>query len=103
MSVLADAPLLGPLLVFAAVGVLALVLRWVYGNASEVPPPPAGLDFGLLRAITTVDDPEQASALRAMLADCGIRSTTSRTTSGRTIVLVFDGDVEGARQVLGPR
>jgi hypothetical protein len=102
MSVLADFPLLGSLLVFAGVGVLALVLRWIHGNARSVPPP-VGLDFGLLRAVTTVDDPEQASALRAMLADCGIRSTTSRTTSGRTIVLVFDGDVEGARQVLGPR
>jgi hypothetical protein len=102
MSVLAGSPLLGPLLVFAVVGVLALILRWAYGTSRTVPAP-ATLDFGLLRPISTVDDPEQASALRAVLADSGIRSTTSRTPSGRTIVLVFAADVDSARQVLGPR
>jgi hypothetical protein len=100
MSVLAGSPLLGPLLVLAALGVLALILRWTYGTARAVPPP-VMLDYGLLRPISTVDDPEQASALRAMLAESGIRSTTSRTPSGRTVVLVFAADVENARQVLG--
>lgn len=104
MSVFAGSSyLLGPLILLVAVAALVLALRWAYGGSTSVPPRRASRDFGLLRAVATLDDPDQASALRGMLADSGIRSTISRTDDGRTIVLVFAADLDGARQVLGPR
>ena len=103
MSVFAGSSyLFGPLLVGVAVAALVLALRWAYGSARTIPPKKASQDFGLLRAVATIDDPDQASALRGMLADSGIRSTISRTDEGRTIVLVFAADIDSAHQVLGP-
>ena len=95
--------LLGPLTVLVAIGALALVLRWVYGVSQDVPPAAAEDEFGLLQEVTTVDDVGHANALRAVLSDAGIRSTSSKTSHGKTKVLVFAKDLDAARQVLGPR
>jgi hypothetical protein len=104
MSVFAgQSYLVGPLTVLAVIGALALVLRWVYGVSRPMPPEPRADDFGLLREVTTVDDACDANALRAVLADAGIRSTIARTPHGGTTVLVFVKDLDAARQVLGPR
>jgi len=96
--------LLGLLVAFLVVGLLALVLRWAYGS-SRTPSPPAGgdADFGLLREVAVVESPGEANALQAVLSDAGIRSTSGPAGRGRTRVMVFASDLDRARGVVGPR
>ena len=48
----------------------------------------------------TVD--EAGDALRAVLSDANIRSTTADAGRGRVRVLVFAADLEQARALVGP-
>ena len=95
---------IGPIIAFAVVGGLALVLRWTFGTQRFFGhrPAPASNDFGLLRAVATVDSAGAANALRAVLSDASIRATTAPTVDGRVAVLVFPADLERARRVAGP-
>lgn len=95
--------LLGPLVAFLTVGVLALVLRWAYGTSrTALPPAPGDGDFGLLREVATVADQAEANALRAVLSDAGIRSTSGPAEHGRIRVMVFSSDLDHARRLAGP-
>ena len=105
--------LLGPLVALAAVGVLAVVLRWVYGgsprptrNGRRTRPP----DFGLLVRVATAPS-EEAERLRDLLAGHGIRSTLVAASSdvaavgapsapGTTSILVFREDEATARHLV---
>jgi hypothetical protein len=90
--------------VLIVVGVLAVVLRWTYGSSfRSTPPPPTTGDFGLLREVTTVASQGEANALRAILGDAGIRSTSVRGPHDTAIVMVFEADLERARRAAGPR
>ncbi|HEX3814124.1 MAG TPA: hypothetical protein VHX59_14925 [Mycobacteriales bacterium] len=91
------------LILLVVVGVLILVLRWVYRPSTPRRglPPRTG-DFGLLRTVSSTGSPAEAAALRAVLSDAGIRSTTDRATDGQVEVLVFADDVERARLLLPP-
>ncbi|MCW2502522.1 MAG: hypothetical protein JWO79_806 [Actinomycetia bacterium] len=93
----------GPVMVLAVVGVLALVLRWIYGTARPVPPPRDDGDFGLLRELAIVRGQAEANALRAVLGDSGIRSTTAPSPGGTVVVMVFAADLDRARRAAGPR
>lgn len=93
----------GPVMVLAVVGVLALVLRWIYGTARPVPPPRDDGDFGLLRELAIVRGQGEANALRAVLGDSGIRSTTVPPGLGAVVVMVFAADLDRARRAAGPR
>lgn len=98
--------LLGPLIALGAVGLLALFLRWAFGTQRPVrrriTPVGEDADFGLLTEVTRVGTAAEAHALRAVLSDAGIRSTTSAGDDGRIRVLVFTSEVDRARLVLGP-
>ena len=95
----------GPLVALGVIGVLALVLRWTYGTGGQFPAPrPTGADddFGLLRPVTVVDSVGAARALRAVLSDSDIRSTSSPVGDGSFRVMVFAADLDRARRVVGP-
>jgi hypothetical protein len=98
---------LGPLIALGAVGLLALFLRWAFGTQRPVRrrtgPVGEDADFGLLTEVTRVGTAAEAHALRAVLSDAGIRSTTSAGDDGRIRVLVFTTEVDKAKLVLGPR
>jgi hypothetical protein len=82
---------------------LALVMRWVFKpshprrgmpvNASDA------RELGLLAVVSTVPRTESA-AVRARLAEAGIRCSISRRDDGRVDILVFSGDQTKARVLL---
>jgi hypothetical protein len=86
------------------VGLLILVLRWVWGSkkahrqplvdASESP------NLGLLSVVATGLTREDALSSRATLGEAGIRSSMSKRRDGRLDVLVFHADVDRARFLL---
>jgi hypothetical protein len=87
---------LGPVVVVAVVlAVLALFMRWAFGNGRRAVPKPT--DDGLLTRIATLSRRESALALRAVLSDAGIRSTIRYPEPGRAVILVFPEDAERAR------
>jgi hypothetical protein len=95
--------LIGPALAMAAVGVLALILRWIYRDAAPPPTPRTGpTDFGLLVPVTTVPDSAAAAGLRGLLGQHGIRTTLAPGPAGGLIVLVFAADEPRARALLTP-
>jgi len=89
---------------FAVVALLALMLRWTYGTGRISGPSPDGTtsDFGLLHEVAVAGSAGEANALRAVLSDASIRSTTADAGRGRVRVLVFAADVERARALVGP-
>ena len=88
--------LVGPLIAFVVLAMLALFLRWAVGTGSDHEPvPPA--DDGLLTRIATLSQREAALALRAVLSDAGIRSTIRFPSAHRAVVLVFPEDAARAR------
>lgn len=92
---------LGPLLAFGAVLALAGVLRWTFGrDLRQLPIRTEPADYGLLRPVATVDDPRAAGAVCRMLSDADIRSTTVFREDARLQVLVFEDDLDRARQVV---
>lgn len=110
--------LIGPLIAIGMMAALAAVLRWTFtdrdrpawpGEAdraaalARIPrrlPRPAPADFGLLRPVATLADPQAAAELRDRLSAAGIRSTTA--THGDLVhVLVFEAEVDQARRLTG--
>jgi hypothetical protein len=90
--------LVGPLIAFIVLALLALFLRWAVGTGSEHDPVPAA-DDGLLTRIATLSQREAALALRAVLSDAGIRSTIRFPAAHRADVLVFPEDADRARML----
>ena len=90
--------LVGPVIAFAVLAVLALFMRWAfgtgYGRQKPTPPPQ---DEGLLTLVATLSRRESALALRAVLSDAGIRSTIRFPAEHRADVLVFPEDADRAR------
>lgn len=95
--------LIGPLVALAAVGVLALVLRWIYSGDRPTPPrrrPSGPADYGLLVSVTAVPDAAEAQRLRALFHGHGIRTTLAPGPDGGAQVLVFRSDEGRARALL---
>jgi len=88
--------LVGPVIVFAVLAVLALFLRWAFDSDERRRPPS---DDGLLTRVATLSRRESALALRAVLSDAGIRSTVRFPGPHRAEVLVFPEDAERAREL----
>ena len=103
MPLLDGHALLTLLLAFAAITLLALVLRWTFGGSKGPRPPQPGdpEDFGLLTPVAAVDTVEEARRVRALLADAGIRATLGRSPDERHLVLVFPAELDRARRVGG--
>jgi hypothetical protein len=90
--------LVGPVIAFVVLALLALFMRWAFGTgAGRTPSPPA--DDGLLTRVATLSNREAALALRAVLSDAGIRSTVRFPAAYRADVLVFPEDAERARML----
>jgi hypothetical protein len=91
--------------VLIAVGILILVMRWVFGSSRRrvVRPVDASesAELGLLTVVVSAVPRADAMQHRAMLGESGIRSSMSKRRDGTMDVLVFHGDVERARSVLG--
>lgn len=60
-----------------------------------------GDDFGLLAEAARVETSEEADRVRAVLAQAGIRATSTTGRDGRLRVLVFTADVHRARRIAG--
>lgn len=96
--------LVGPLIAFAVVGVLAGILQWMFSRrprASYELPMPVIEDYGLLCAAAVTEDPDSAESMRSMLTAAGIRATLVTGADGRVRVLVFEDEVHRARRVMG--
>ncbi|MDI2128174.1 hypothetical protein [Yinghuangia seranimata] len=95
--------LLTPLLVFAVVGVLAVLLRWAFGRGhslvSRVPRQGAPTDYGLLVAVASPADLGHGRLLCRRLTADGIRCTLVDTTEGLRL-MVWPPDEQAARLAL---
>ncbi len=92
--------LVGPVIAFVVLALLALFMRWAFGSSTaRVRPAPQAGDE-LLTRIATLSRRESAHALRAVLSDAGIRSTIRSPRANRAEVLVFPQDVERARALI---
>jgi hypothetical protein len=89
---------LGPGSVLGAVCVLAVALRWIIADGPRrhrrprSGPAPADDDFGLLRSVAVVDDPDTGRSVRALLVAAGVRATVATDRAGRVHVLVFPSE-----------
>jgi hypothetical protein len=95
------------LIAIGAVLVLALVMRWVFRPSfprrGRLPvDAAASSSLGLLTVICAGVDRPEALRRRAVLGEAGIRSSMSRRRDGMLDVLVFHGDADSARILLGP-
>ena len=98
--------LVGPMVAFVALGVIVLLCRWVFSTdvrddrtARRRERALARGDFGLLVPVARVRTPEDASMLRTLLRDAGIRCTVAEQDTG-TDVLVFRADALRARDLV---
>jgi hypothetical protein len=93
----------GPLIAFGVIAALAAVLRWAFD--SDVARTQEKIfgeqDFGLLSVAGVVESADQAQDAQQLLADVGIRATTSVTRDGQIRILVFASELETARRVVG--
>lgn len=96
--------LMGPAIAMGAVGVLSLVLRWMYNDSPPRRPAsrPKPADYGLLVPVATIADRGAAASLQSLLAGHGIRATLAPAAVGGVQVLVFPVDEERARALLTP-
>ncbi len=97
----------GPIMAFAAVGVLIALLRWTFrrGRSVVARTPRAGepTDYGLLVAVAEPGSFAEAELVRRRLLGHRIRATLAPTTDGPR-VLVFPEEESAARALLsGPR
>jgi hypothetical protein len=92
------------LIAFAVIALLGLVLRYIFGrgrSATVAWPPQDPDDFGLLAPAAVVEHREDAERLRVLLADAGIKATTSVGSDRLYRVLVFSSELDQARRVAG--
>src|SRR3954449_4800654 len=94
---------IGPLLAFAVVGVLALLLRWAFGSGRSLvarrPRPGDEREYGLLVTVANPATQAEAEAIHRRLVDARIRVTLAPLTYGPPL-MVFPQDAEAARRVL---
>ena len=91
--------LLGPLVAFAAMGVIVLLCRWVFSTDHRSVPHQEGKvrDLGLLVPLTVAPTAEDAAMLGEVLRAGGIRCNVTEHRE----VLVFRTDLEAAKQLVG--
>ena len=95
--------LVGPLVAFAALGVILLLCRWTFSTPArpvQAPAPPArGGDYGLLVPVATVRTGDDAEMLRSLLQGAGIRCTVASDGDSADL-LVFRSDAARARELV---
>lgn len=101
-----SAYVVGPLIAFAVVAILAAVLRWSFDSdvsrkQDKLFAAQQSKDYGLLRIVVVAEDMGEAQHLRERLAEAGIRATFAAAPAGHVNVLVFSSQLIAARQVMG--
>ncbi|MGB8651376.1 MAG: hypothetical protein WCD35_12020 [Mycobacteriales bacterium] len=101
--------LLGPLVAFAALGVIALICRWVFSTdhrddrtTRRLEKALAARDYGLLVPVSTVRTLEDAQMLRDVLTEAGVRANVTTGPDG-VEVRVFAKDLARARTLVAAR
>lgn len=98
--------LFGPLVTFAMLGFLLLLLRWAFGRGGSLverrPRSGAPTDYGLLTAVAAPQSYVEGELLRRRLADAGLRAVLAQTDEGPRL-LVFPEDERAARLLLDQR
>jgi hypothetical protein len=93
----------GPLVALVVVLVLVVLLRWTFSRGRSLVErrsnPGDEKDYGLLTPVAAPGSFVEAEVLRQRLVSHGIRATLAPTTAGPR-VMVFDGDVARAQEVL---
>lgn len=96
--------LFGPVVAFAALGVIVALLRWTYrrgGSLVERASRPGTPDeYGLLVPVSAPGNHVQAEIQRLRLVAAGLRVTVADTSAGPR-VMVFPADEDRARAALG--
>lgn len=96
--------LFGPVVVFVALGVLILLLRWAFARGKSVVERPPSIgpsnSYGLLVAVAAPATFIEGEMLRRQLEDAGIRANLANTLDGPRI-MVFPKDERTARNILG--
>jgi hypothetical protein len=97
---------IGPIMAFAFLGVLILLLRWAFRRGVSVvaAPPRQGSsdDYGLLVPVATPPSYVEGEIIRRSLEDAGIKATLAQTLDGPR-VMVWPGDEGRARARLDAR
>ncbi len=95
--------LLGPVVALAAMGVIALLCRWVFSTDERdartrrrLEQAAASRDYGLLVPLTTVRTAEDAAMLQEVLRESGIRANVSPSLE----LMVFAKDLARARELV---
>ena len=95
--------LVAPLIAFAGLGILVLLLRWTFRTGVSVVArkPRAGTDdeYGLLVPVASPGTYVEGEIMRRTLEDSGIRATLTQTLSGPR-VMVFPDDEAKARALI---
>jgi hypothetical protein len=93
----------GPLVAFAGLGIMVLILRWAFargGSVVERAPKSGNPDeYGMLVPIASPSNYIEGELLRRSLVDAGLRASLAQTNDGPRI-MVWPKDVEVAKQVL---
>ena len=96
--------LVGPLVAFAALGVIILICRWVFSTSDRdqraarrlsAAAAARGGDYGLLVPVATARTPDDAEMLSGLLREAGIRCTVAGDE-----VMVFPTDAPRARDLV---
>jgi hypothetical protein len=98
--------LFGPVVAFAGIGVLTLLLRWAFGRGGSLiaapPRPGSPQEYGLLVPVAAPRSSAEGEALRRVLEGHGLRATLTTTVEGPRL-LVFPADEVRARAILADR
>jgi len=95
--------LFGPIIAFAAIGVLSLVLRWAFTRGGSLVERRAAsgpeAEYGLLVSVASPATYVQGELLRQSLLDAGLKATLAQTDEGPRL-MVFRADEAAARRLL---
>lgn len=93
----------GPVMAFAVLGALILILRWAFRRGTSVVAAPArsgtSQEYGMLVPIASPGDYVRGEVLRRTLEDAGIRANLAQTLDGPR-VMVWPKDENRARALL---
>lgn len=96
----------GPLIAFAGLGVLVLLLRWTFSRGGSLIAAPARpgspTDYGLLVSIASPPTYIEGELMRRTLEDSGIKATLTQTLDGPRVLVFPDDEVRG-RELLARR
>ena len=94
----------GPLTALGGIALLIVVLRWSASSGGSLVQRPVrpgdATDYGLLVPVAAPRTAAEGEAIRLRLEQLGLKATLARTNDGPR-VLVFAGDADRARSLLG--